>query len=162
MDFNHSNHNAPFGVKKPEPSVEPKAVKPEVRPESKPEAPVMEKEKREFVKPEKQYESLSRYDEIEKLVDKALEKNDTDVALYLNEVTLARNLEEMTGRTKKCFGVVSVVIKSDGKIIKRAGIYNKEKYRDPEDVETIMINEDLKNPDVLTIHRNSIFAKKFD
>ena len=102
---------------------------------------------------------LERFDEIENLVQKAIGKNDVDTVLFLNELTLARNLE-IAKRFKQEFKVVSVAFKKDDGIVKRAGVYNVNDFTDSEMVEDILISEDLTNNKVLAVPRHSVFISQ--
>ena len=120
--------------------------------------------KEETPKKSSEYIELKRYDDIEKKVKKAIEDGDSELILFLNELTLGRNLEETfsKSRTIKHFSAAPVVLKkADGTVIKRAGIYNKQKHKDADYAEDVVINEVFDDPDVLTIHRNSPYLKRF-
>lgn len=113
-------------------------------------------------KPEKKFAILKRYDELEEKVFEALEKDDIDTVLLLNELTLARNIEEHLSRwDMKQFKVIYVAFKSMSGVVKRAGIYNSIEIPNPEDAEDIMIAEDFTDNRVLCVPRNSIFAEHF-
>lgn len=113
-------------------------------------------------KPEKKFTSLKRYDELEEKVFEALENEDIDTVLLLNELTLARNIEEHLSRwDMKQFKVIYVAFKSTSGVVKRAGIYNSIEIPNPEDAEDIMIEEDFTDNRVLCVPRNSIFAEHF-
>jgi len=113
-------------------------------------------------KPEKKFAHLKRYDELEEKVLDALEKEDIDTVLFLNELTLARNIEEHLSRNEmKQFRVIYVAFKTPDGVVKRAGIYNSIEIPNSEDAEDIMIAEDFTDYRVLCIPRNSIFAEHF-
>lgn len=103
---------------------------------------------------------LERYSEVETKVREAIEKNDIDLLLLLNELTLARNLEGPLGaKEKKQFAVAHVAFKTDQGAIKRSGVYNT-KVMDGEAAEDILIAEDFENKDVLALPRQSSFSDK--
>lgn len=104
---------------------------------------------------------LKRFPEIEEKVEDSLDRGDIESALMLNELTLARNLEMLSAREAKQFKIVFVAFKTDGKVVKRAGVYNEKLIENPEDAEDIVIGEDFNDNRVLAIPRNSVFAKKF-
>lgn len=104
---------------------------------------------------------LKRFPEIEEKVEDSLDRGDIESALMLNELTLARNLEMLSTREAKQFKIVFVAFKTDGKVVKRAGVYNEKLIENPEDAEDIVIGEDFNDNRVLAIPRNSVFAKKF-
>lgn len=122
---------------------------------------VMEDEvKKEKAKPK--FTSLKRYDELEERVFTALENNDIETVLLMNELTLARNIEEYLSRSDmKQFKVINVAFKGDSGVIKRAGIYNSIEIEDSEEAEDVMIAEDFTDNRVLCVPRNSIFAEHF-
>lgn len=122
---------------------------------------VMEEEvKKEKAKPK--FTSLKRYDELEERVFTALENNDIETVLLMNELTLARNIEEYLSRSDmKQFKVINVAFKGDSGVIKRAGIYNSIEIEDSEEAEDVMIAEDFTDNRVLCVPRNSIFAEHF-
>lgn len=102
--------------------------------------------------------SLTRYPEIEGKVEKMIESGDIDSVLLLNELTLARNLEDMSAKEVKQFGVVFAALSTKDGIMKRAGVYNTSVITDPEDAEDVLLREDLHNKDVLAVPRRSVFA----
>lgn len=104
---------------------------------------------------------LKRFPEIEEKVEDSLYRGDIESALMLNELTLARNLEMLSAREAKQFKIVFVAFKTDGKVVKRAGVYNEKLIENPEDAEDIVIGEDFNDNRVLAIPRNSVFTKKF-
>ena len=119
-----------------------------------------EEVKKEKAKPK--FTSLKRYDELEERVFTALENNDIETVLLMNELTLARNIEEYLSRSDmKQFKVINVAFKGDSGVIKRAGIYNSIEIEDSEEAEDIMIAEDFTDNRVLCVPRNSIFAEHF-
>ena len=108
------------------------------------------------------YLELKRYDDIEAQVKKALDAGDIDNALLLNELTLARNMENVLSKAdQKQFNVIYVAFKGPNGVLKRAGVYNSFKIKDSEDAEDILICEDFDNKDVLAVPRNSMFAAQF-
>ena len=102
--------------------------------------------------------SLTRYPEIEGKVEKMIESGDIDSVLLLNELTLARNLEDMSAKEVKQFGVVFAALSTKDGILTRAGVYNTSVITDPEDAEDVLLREDLHNKDVLAVPRRSVFA----
>lgn len=122
---------------------------------------VMEEEvKKEKAKPK--FTSLKRYDELEERVFTALEENDIETVLLMNELTLARNIEEYLSRSDmKQFRVIYVAFKKESGVVKRAGIYNSIEIENSEEAEDIMIAEDFTDSRVLCVPRNSIFAEHF-
>lgn len=131
-----------------------KETKTEPETELEKEKPVSKKDPSEVI--------LVRYPEIEDKVKECIDRGDIDTLLMLNELTLARNLEaELTKKEANQFKVVFVAFKADGKVVKRAGVYNEKELPDPEDAEDIIISEDFTDNRVLAIPRNSVFAKKF-
>lgn len=132
----------------------------EIIKEEKEEAVVEEDVKKEKAKPK--FTSLKRYDELEERVFTALENNDIETVLLMNELTLARNIEEYLSRSDmKQFKVINVAFKEDSGVIKRAGIYNSIEIEDSEEAEDVMIAEDFTDNRVLCVPRNSIFAEHF-
>ena len=99
---------------------------------------------------------MERYPEIEKMVDEACQNKNYDLALALNELTLARNLET-NKKFKNAFKVVFVAFKTANGITKRAGVFNTNDFKDSEDAEDILISEDFSNRKVLAVPRNSVF-----
>ena len=82
------------------------------------------------------YLELKRYDDIEAQVKKALDAGDIDNALLLNELTLARNMENVLSKAdQKQFNVIYVAFKGPNGVLKRAGVYNSFKIKDSEDAE---------------------------
>lgn len=103
---------------------------------------------------------LKRFDEIEERVNNAISEGDHDIILLLNDLTLARNLQEHLSKPmQKQFAVVYVAFKGEHGVIKRAGVYNTLVIKDAEEAEDILISEDFENKDVLAVPRNSIFAE---
>ena len=128
--------------------------------EEKEEEAMEEEVKKEKAKPK--FTSLKRYDELEERVFTALENNDIETVLLMNELTLARNIEEYLSRSDmKQFKVINVAFMGDSGVIKRAGIYNSIEIEDSEEAEDIMIAEDFTDNRVLCVPRNSIFAEHF-
>lgn len=101
---------------------------------------------------------LEFFPEIEEKLEKARRENDTELILLLNELTLARNLEVNKAQIKKEFRTVFVAFKSNGKVIKRAGVYNVSELSDPEQAEDILISEDFSDKRVIAVPRNSSFT----
>lgn len=102
---------------------------------------------------------LKRYEEIEERIARAIDENDHDTILLLNDLTLARNIQEHLSKPQqKLFKVVYVAFKSDRGVIKRAGVYNSAIISDPEEAEDVLISEDFENENVLAVPRNSMFA----
>ena len=121
---------------------------------------VNEVKKNEFIAEEKMPLKFIRYPEVDRLAQTFVKEKKYEPALLLNELTLARNLNEMTSKEAKQFGVVYAAFKGlDGKVTKRAGVYNTLKIQNAEDVEDILISEDFNNPDVLVVPRNSKFLE---
>lgn len=102
--------------------------------------------------------ALTRYPEIEGKVEKMIESGDIESVLLLNELTLARNLEDMSAKEVKQFGVVFAALSTKDGIMKRAGIYNTSVITDPEDAEDVLLREDLHDKNVLAVPRRSVFA----
>lgn len=120
---------------------------------------VEKKESESSAKKEEKFIELKRYDEVEAQVKKALESDNVENALLLNELTLARNMDkELSKGDQKQFNVIYVAFKGPNGVIKRAGVYNSLKIKDSEDAEDVLICEDFDNMDVLAVPRNSIFA----
>ena len=121
-------------------------------------------EAEESAKTEKKQEiiKLKKYDEIQEKVDEAIMKGDVDSILLLNELTLARNVQDfLTKPQQKQFNVIYVAFKSDNGVVKRAGVYNNQIIKDSEEAEDILISEDFTNENVLAVPRNSVFAELF-
>lgn len=118
-------------------------------------------EQKPIVKVEPTPVKLERYDEIERKVREALDRNDIDTVLLLNELTFSRNLEEVLSKKEVSqFGVVYIALRTERGIIKRAGIYNTIEIPDPEDAENVLLDEDFNNRSVLAIPRNSIYIAR--
>ena len=116
-----------------------------------------EKNAVEEVKEPKEKVSMERYEDIEAMVDKAIQSKDYELALALNELTLARNLES-NKKFKGAFEVVYVAFKTASGITKRAGVFNTSDFKDAEQAEDILISEDFGNKKVLAVPRNSMFV----
>ena len=103
--------------------------------------------------------TLKKYDEIQKRVIKAVDNGDTELILMLNDLTLARNLEEHLSKPQqKQFNVVYVAFKGSDGVVKRAGVYNTNVIKNSEEAEDVLISEDFLDERVLAVPRNSIFA----
>ena len=107
-----------------------------------------EQEERIEKEVKKEQVSLKRYEEIEERIDRAIDEGDVDTILRLNDLTLARNLQEHLSKPQqKLFRVVYVAFKSDRGVVKRAGVYNSLVITNPEDAEDVLIGEDFENED---------------
>lgn len=104
---------------------------------------------------------MARYDDIESKIQRAIEIKDFDTVMLLNELTLARNIDSMSAKELKHFGIVFVAFKADGRVLKRAGVYNTDRIKSSEEAEDILISEDFTNQDIFAIPRDSVFTKKF-
>lgn len=129
--------------------------------ETEEQAEELAEEKKKPQRKASEVKELKRFPEIEEKVEDSLDRGDIESALMLNELTLARNLEMLSAREAKQFKIVFVAFKTDGKVVKRAGVYNEKLIENPEDAEDIVIGEDFNDNRVLAIPRNSVFAKKF-
>ena len=108
----------------------------------------------------KKVAKIIKFDEIEEKVEKALSENDVETVLFLNELTLARNLQKHLSKAQqKEFNVIYVAFKSSYGVVKRAGVYNTSVIKDSEDAEDILISEDFHDSRVLAVPRNSMFAE---
>ena len=102
---------------------------------------------------------LKRYDEVQERVNRAINDGDTELILLLNDLILARNLEQHLSKAEqKQFNVVYVAFKSSQGVVKRAGVYNTSVIKNSEEAEDILIGEDFNDERVLAVPRNSIFA----
>ena len=103
---------------------------------------------------------LERFPEIQEKIGEALNNNDVDTILLLNELTLARNLQDNLPKAQqKQFGVIYVAFKGSNGVVKRAGVYNTSVFANSEDAEDILISEDFNDERVLAVPRNSVFAE---
>lgn len=122
---------------------------------------VASSEQKPIVRVEPTPVKLERYDEIERKVREALDRNDIDTVLLLNELTFSRNLEEVLSKKEVSqFGVVYIALRTERGVIKRAGIYNTIEIPDPEDAENVLLDENFNNRSVLAIPRNSIYIAR--
>lgn len=103
---------------------------------------------------------MEKFPEIQEKIDKALSEGDVEAVLLLNELTLARNLQDNLSKPQqKQFGVIYVAFKGSNGVVKRAGVYNTSVISNSEEAEDILISEDFTDDRVLAVPRNSVFAE---
>ena len=144
------------------PTITPPGVMPKAENEA-PQVKPAEAEVKPEVKPAKIVPEvkMARFNDIETRIRRAIDSRDFETVMLLNELTLARNMESMSAKDLKHFGIVFVAFKADGRVLKRAGVYNTDKIKSSEEAEDILISEDFENQDIFAIPRDSVFAKKF-
>ena len=102
---------------------------------------------------------IKKYSEVQERVERAINEGETNLVLMLNDLILARNLEENLSKPQqKQFNVVYVAFKSTDGVVKRAGVYNTSVIKNSEEAEDILISEDFHDERVLAVPRNSVFA----